>query len=203
MRSYRLAGAGQFTPVSSAHTWLPQDVGPGQSVNVNAVFQAPGDPGDYWFRVDLVRDTPGIWFEDRNNQPLEVHVRVVAPGDDQAAQVPVTQGDGSQLGVNSSNGYLTITATDDSIQELGGTRLFLARAFNGVNAGLPPNGTAASSPTYGVGWTFNFQRSIQLGAWPGATGRFSGGLYTGAASRGRWSGTPAAGCGRTRPATAS
>jgi len=39
----------------AARTYLPQDVAPGASVNVDPVFQAPGDPGDYQLRLDLVR----------------------------------------------------------------------------------------------------------------------------------------------------
>src|SRR5262249_32735369 len=58
------------------------------------------------------------------------------------------------------------------------TSLGLTRAFNGVNAGLPVNGTASSSPIYGVGWTFNFQRSVQLGSWGSNVARFAAGLYT-------------------------
>jgi RHS repeat-associated protein len=176
MRNERTISGG-LLPVDESRTWLPHDVGPGQSVNVSAVLEAPGDPGDYWFRVDLFRESV-TWFEDRANQPLEVHVRVVAPGDAQAGLVPVTQNDGTQVGVNSANGFLTLYATDLSVPELGSTQLLLSRTFNGINAGLPAAGTASSSATYGIGWTFSFQRSIQLGAWAGTAARFSTGLYT-------------------------
>lgn len=182
IRDYRkLSGAtvGSMT----ARTYLPRDVLPNTSVDVDPVFQVPGDPGDYLLRLDLVRDTapqtnPSIWFEDRGNQPLEVRLRVLAPGEDKAAYVPIPQNDGSSLGINTSNGYITLQATDLDIRERGDAHLHLSRTYNGVTAGLPDNGTGATAATYGLGWTFDFQRTVRLGSSGPATRGFQTGLLT-------------------------
>src|SRR5260370_39202082 len=111
-----------------------------------------------------------------------VLVRVVAPGDAQSGEVHSNLGDGSSLGVNTSNGSSTISATDISIAELGATGLTLPRPYNGVNGAVPLNGTGSSSATYGVGWTYTFQSTLQLGTWSSggkyASLRNAAGLYT-------------------------
>ena len=187
---------GVSSQVSQPLSFLPSDVGPGGTINMNALVQAPLDPGDYWYTLDLRRDLANypsaakpapIWFSNicggTCNQTITVHVRVVAPGDQQAASVPVTVGDGSSVSVNSSNGSSTLSATDISISELGDTALSLSRTYNSVNGNLPNNSTNNSNSTYGVGWTFGFQRNLQLGTWSTTGGQFEtlrngGGLYT-------------------------
>ena len=182
--------------VSQPLSFLPSDVGPGGTINMNALIQAPLDPGDYWYTLDLRRDTSfypnssipaPIWFSticgSTCNQTFTVHVRVVAPGDQQAASVPVTVGDGSTASVNSSNGSSTLSATDLSINELGDTALSVSRTYNSVNGSLGSNSTNNSSPTYGVGWTYSFQKTVALGSWQSAGGMYETlrngtGLYT-------------------------
>src|SRR5882672_1666536 len=168
IRDYR-STAGSVTPLSNApnlRTYLSADVAPQASTTVNAVIQAPGEPGDYLLRIDLVHDTPTstVWFADQGNQPLEVRARIVAAGDDKTTHVPVPLGDGSSLGVNTSNGFAALSATDLTISERAGASLELSRMYNGVNGLLSSTGTSATSSTYGLGWTFNFQRSLHLGS---------------------------------------
>jgi RHS repeat-associated protein len=194
-----VTGAPVATP--SMLTFLPSDVGPSGTINTYALIQAPLDPGDYWYTVDLRRDLATypsaanplpFWFSticgSTCNTPVTVHVRVVAPGDQQAASVPVTVGDGSTASVNSSNGSSTLSATDLSIAEPGDTALTLTRTYNSVNGSLPGNSTGSSSSTYGVGWTYSFQRNVQLGTWASSNGlyetdRFGNGLYTDASGK--------------------
>lgn len=187
IRDYR-STSGAIIPMSNApnlRTYLPSDVAPGGSTSLNAVVQVPGDPGDYLLRLDLVHETltSTTWFYDRNNKPLEVRVRVVAPGDGKSSQVPVPLGDGSSLGVSTSNGFATLSATDFNIPERAGASLRLSRAYNGVNAFVPGVGTAATSSTYGLGWTFNFQRSVHLGSLGPNTYDPSSGILTDAAGQ--------------------
>jgi RHS repeat-associated protein len=192
------SASGAWTGLSNQpRTFLPSDVGPGASVNATTLIQAPLDPGDYWYKIDLTRDVPTypaskpatIWFSTMTgptgavNQPAVVHIRVLAPGDTQAAAVPVSLGDGTSLSVNTSNGSSNLAATDLAISELGSTSLTLSRTYNSVNGSLSSNSTNNSSITYGAGWTYNFQRNLQLGSWSQGGGVFgtlrnSAGLYT-------------------------
>ena len=195
-RGYITVNGGFNQLVNQPRTYLPQNVNAGQSVSTNFVLQAPSDPGDYWYQIDVTRDLVGypaskqatIWFSDicygGCNAPINVHIRVVAPGDAQASAVPTAIGDGSSLSVNTSNGSATLSASDFSINELGTSALAVTRTYNGINASVPGNGTNSSSPAYGVGWTYNFQRNLQLGPWVAADGKYesarnaAGGLYT-------------------------
>jgi RHS repeat-associated protein len=167
VRDYR-SSAGNVTPLSGTNlkTYLSADVAPQGTTNLNAVLQAPSDPGDYLLRVDLVHDTPGstVWFTDQGNSPLEVRARIVAPGDDKTTNVPVPLGDGSSLGVNTSNGFAALSTTDIHIAERGNASLEVSRTYHGVNGLLSTTGTSATSAVYGLGWTFNFQRSLHLGS---------------------------------------
>jgi RHS repeat-associated protein len=184
-RDYRTtAGAIVGLTNTNFRTYLPADVAPGSSVNLTAVIQAPGDPGDYLLRLDLVHEVTGsapIWFADQGNRPLEVRARIVAPGDAKTTQVPMAIGDGSSLAVNTSNGFATLSATDITISERGGASLHLERTYNGVNgvlSGSGIGGTGVTSSTYGVGWTYDFQRSIHLGSLATNTYDSSSGILT-------------------------
>jgi RHS repeat-associated protein len=168
IRDYR-STAGSVIPLANLpnlRTYLQSDVGPQGSLNLNAVIQAPGEPGDYLLRVDLVHETPTstLWFADQGNQALEVRARILAPGDDKTTHVPVPLGDGSSLAVSTSNGFPTLSATDFNIPERGGASLHLSRTFNGVNGLLTSTGTYVTSTGLGAGWTFDFQRSVRLGS---------------------------------------
>lgn len=168
IRDYRNA-SGNVIAISNLpnlRTYLPADVAPQGSTSFNTVIQAPGEPGDYLLRVDLVHETPTstVWFADQGNQPLEVRARILAPGDDKTTHVPVPLGDGSSLAISTSNGFANLTATDVNIPERGGASLHVSRVFNGVNGLLPTTGTTANNSAYGAGWTFDFQRSVRLGA---------------------------------------
>jgi RHS repeat-associated protein len=172
IRDYRNAAGAlvQLSNQPNLRTYLPADVANVGSTTLNAVIQVPGDPGDYLLRLDLVHEVTGaapVWFADRGNQPLEVRTRVLAPGDDKTTHVPVALGDGSSLGINTSNGFATLSATDFSIAERAAASLHLGRTYNGVNGLLSATGitgTAATNSTYGLGWTFDFQRSLHLGS---------------------------------------
>lgn len=186
-RDYRTT-SGVVAPSSNLpnlRTYLPSDVGPQAAASLNAVIQAPGEPGDYLLRVDLVHETPTstVWFADQGNTPLELRARIVAPGDDKTTQVPVTLGDGGALGVSTSNGFATLAATDISIAERSGPSLLVSRTYNGVNGPLSAAGTAATSATYGLGWTFDFQRSLHLGSLGANTYDPSSGILTDASGK--------------------
>src|SRR5258708_6221532 len=192
---YQTASGNWSAPSNAIRTFLPGDVSAGGVVNTTTLIQAPTDPGDYWYQVDLLRDLylypttakpAPIWFSTicgtSCNQAVLVHVRVVAPGDAQSAEVSTGIGDGTSLGVNTSNGSATLSATDLSIAELGSTGLTLSRTYNGINGAVPSNGTGSSNQPYGVGWTYNFQSNLQVGPWSTggnyATLRNGAGLYT-------------------------
>ncbi len=137
-----------------------------------------------YFKLDeasgrIVNDASApTWFEDRGNQPLEVRLRVLAAGEDKAAHVPVSQNDGTALAINTSNGFSTLQATDFEIPERGAAQLHVRRTYNGVNASLADNGTGASNTTYGIGWTFDFQRNVRLGLFGPSTLGSRAGLLT-------------------------
>jgi RHS repeat-associated protein len=182
IRDYR-AASGAVLPIPNLpnlRSYLPADVAPGGFATLNAVVQVPGDPGDYLLRFDLVRETLAAttWFADRGNQPLEVRVRVVAPGDGKTTQVPVALGDGSSLGVSTSNGFASLTTTDINIGERGGASLHVSRAYNGVNGLVPGTATGDTNATYGLGWTFDFQRSVHLGSLAANTYDPTSGILT-------------------------
>jgi RHS repeat-associated protein len=188
IRDYQTAsGAIVAIPnLPNLRTYLPADVAPGGAANLNAVVQVPSDPGDYILRLDLLHETltSTLWFADRGNQPLGVHVRVLAPADRATTGIPVPLGDGSSLSVNSSNGFASLSATDMTIPERGGARLEIARAFNGSNGLLATagsngtSGTGVTNSTYGLGWTFDFQRSVHLGSLGASTYDPSSGILT-------------------------
>lgn len=187
IRDYRNS-AGAVVPIANPpnlRTYLPGDVAPQASANLNAVIQLPDDPGDYLLRVDLVHEQPSstVWFADQGNAPLEVRVRVVAPGDDKTTDVPMTLGDGTTLGINTTNGLATLSATDISIAERVGASLLVSRTYNGANGALSSVGTAVTSATYGLGWTFDFQRSLHLGSLGANTYDPSSGIFTDAEGR--------------------
>jgi glycosyltransferase involved in cell wall biosynthesis/SAM-dependent methyltransferase len=57
------------------HPMLPHAVPPGQTVDFEIQLVAPGAPGTYTLRIDLV-DQHICWFEERGSQPLELHFAV-------------------------------------------------------------------------------------------------------------------------------
>ncbi len=187
IRDYRSVGGavGPLPNLPNLRTYLPSDVGPQGSVNLSAVVQAPGEPGDYLLRIDLVHETPAttIWFADQGNAPLEVRARILAPADDKTSQVPVSLGDGSALGINTSNGFAAVVVTDLNIPERGSATLQVSRGYNGVNALLSSAGTSATSSAYGAGWTFSFQRSVHLGSLGTNTYDPASGILTDAQGR--------------------
>lgn len=181
MRDYY--GANGVQPISNLpnlRNYLPADIGPGGSQSMNAVFQAPGDPGDYLMRIDLVHETPtsATWFSDLGNKPLVVRVRVLAPGDDATTHVPVLLGDGTTLTISTSNGFATLAATDFNIPERGSSSLRVGRMYNGVNGAISSVGTGATNSTFGMGWTFDFQRSLHLGSLSSNAYSLSSGIVT-------------------------
>src|SRR4029077_4121295 len=88
-RDYRSVQGG-VTLLANLRTYLPQDIAAGASQNIDVLLEAPGDPGDYHIRIDLVHQTAtnATWFADQGNIPLEVSIRVVAAGDDKTTLVP-------------------------------------------------------------------------------------------------------------------
>ena len=60
------------------HVALPSAVEPGQTVEMQAEFEAPSEPGRYLLHLDLVMELR-FWFEQRGSAPVRVPLEVV-PG---------------------------------------------------------------------------------------------------------------------------
>jgi hypothetical protein len=59
-------------------TPLPRDLGPGESVRLNATVQAPDRRGRYILEVTLVQE--GVaWFPERDGDKLTIPVNVISP----------------------------------------------------------------------------------------------------------------------------
>ncbi len=54
---------------------LPNDLLPGASVTLDAVIQAPPQPGDYTLRFSMVQELV-VWFNDRGAEPFAIKVKV-------------------------------------------------------------------------------------------------------------------------------
>jgi len=67
--------AGRAVVWDGARTKLPADLGPGQSVTLQATVAAPADPGTYSLRFDLVQE--GVsWFSLKGSAPTDFTVNV-------------------------------------------------------------------------------------------------------------------------------
>ena len=71
-----------------AHTPLPHDVSPGETLSVNAIVRAPPQPGDYLFQWDFVHENV-TWFEGKQGMKTGILAyHVGAPVAGESGQVP-------------------------------------------------------------------------------------------------------------------
>jgi hypothetical protein len=68
---------GELVSLDYLRQALPQEVRPDQSIEFNCPIVAPGDPGSYVIRFDLVLE--GVcWFELHGTRPLDIALRVTS-----------------------------------------------------------------------------------------------------------------------------